>query len=64
MVVYYKTEVRFEFHHQRVGWMPMTYKETGESTWEKKDGHWKLVRGTWVQQQRDMINAVTLPARP
>jgi hypothetical protein len=74
MVVYYKTEVHYQFHHQRAGWMGMIYNESGETTWEKKGGQWKMVRNTvfrsdaqgdpvWLQQQRDLINAVTQPNR-
>jgi len=46
MVVHYKVESHFEFNTQTYGWAPEIYKETGEGTWEKKGGEWKLVRVT------------------
>jgi hypothetical protein len=46
MVVNWKFESHYEYYDQRNGWLPTIYKSTGESTWEKKGGQWKLVEGT------------------
>lgn len=54
MVVYYKSEWSFEFHDQRYGWIPEISKETGEDTWERKGGQWKLVRETVFRVERQV----------
>jgi len=48
MVVHYESEMRYEFNDQRdgYGWVPEIYKPTGEETWERKFGKWKLVQST------------------
>lgn len=67
MVVNYKVESHFEFKTQSFGWAPEIHKETGEATWEKKGGEWKLVRETvfradtqfdpkWVELKQQEIN--------
>jgi hypothetical protein len=63
MVVYYKSEMRYELHSQRSGWVPQIYKETGETTWERKGDQWKIVQSTtfradaqvdpsWLEEQK------------
>jgi hypothetical protein len=46
MVVNWKFEAHYEYYHPRNGWVPQIYKSTGESTWERKGGQWKLVAET------------------
>jgi hypothetical protein len=64
MVVTYKDEWNFEFREQRYGWVPEIYKGSGQDTWERKGGQWKIVASTtfraerhydpvWVQTQLD-----------
>jgi hypothetical protein len=43
MVVYLKSETRFEFHDQRQGWVPQISTSSAEETWERKGGQWKVV---------------------
>jgi len=43
MVVYFKGELHQELHDQNLGWVPQTVKVSGEDTWERKGGQWKLV---------------------
>jgi hypothetical protein len=52
MVVYTKSEMHFEFHEQSYGWVPEIYEGSGEDTWERKSGQWKLVRGTTFRAVR------------
>ena len=48
MVVYTELEEKFEYHEDTLGWwMPWTYKGSGELTWERKGGQWKLVRAVY-----------------
>ena len=58
MVVNYKMEMSYELRSQRDGWIPYTYKETGEATWEKKAGQWKMVGATTfrAETQRDPMS--------
>jgi hypothetical protein len=68
MVVNYKSEMHYELRDQRNGWVPQISNSTGEQIWEKKGGHWKLVRSTtfrmdvqvdpkWVEAQKASIDA-------
>jgi hypothetical protein len=43
MVVYVKSEMHDELQDQRLGWAPQIVKVSGEDTWERKGGQWKLV---------------------
>jgi len=52
MVVTYKDEWYFEFHEQRDGWVPEIYKGSGEDTWERKGGQWKMVASTTFRAER------------
>jgi hypothetical protein len=69
MVVYYKTETHYEFNDQRYCrcWAPQIYTATGEDTWERKGGEWKLVQSKvfradtqvdarWAEEQKAIIN--------
>jgi hypothetical protein len=72
MVVHWKGEMRYEANYEadnvHYGWVPMISKESGEDTWERKGGQWKLVRQTidradkqfdpsWVKARADMEKA-------
>src|SRR5215471_16360585 len=52
MVVTYKDLWYFEFHEQRDGWVPEIYKGSGEDTWKRKGGQWKIVASTTFQAER------------
>ena len=68
MVVYWKSDWRYEFYDKRYCgcWEPHIYNATGEDTWERKDGEWKVVRTTavrshdqvdpkWVEVQTEIV---------
>jgi ketosteroid isomerase-like protein len=43
MVVSLQGELHDELHDERLGWVPQIVKVSGEDTWERKGGQWKLV---------------------
>jgi hypothetical protein len=57
MVVYYEREMHFEFNDQRNGdgWVSQTDKSTGEETWERKSGKWKLIRSTISSRDVEVV---------
>lgn len=45
MVVYSKTEMHYELRTPGKGWVPQIIASSGEETWARRGGEWKLVRG-------------------
>ena len=45
LVVYYEAEMHFEYQDQKSGWESLIQTSSGETTWQRTGGRWKLVMG-------------------